>query len=764
MGFATALVAALWGFLFLDLWREGVSVLDTAERQSRELATILGVATARSMESVDLLLAMTEADLGAASPSTPADIERTLERRVRSQPQVLSLAVTDALGRPLFRSGAAADLSGLDLARLESMTIRRADAPDAHGTMENGGQKPFIGMVRRIQPVDGSFSGAIVAMIDPDEIRRLFRSVDVGPHGVIVLSRWDGVSLVGGTAKTLQPQALNPTDWIVARRPVPGFALTVFVVCSKADVLSRIWMHAFTYGLVGLLMSAAILFLTRGLLRQIEVSRAAEAALRDSKEQLQGIFDNAAALIHVKDREGRYLLVNRQYLFEFATTPEAILGKSVMDLHSPSIAEALLGHDRKVIADSAPIRYEERVIGPRGPRDYVTIKFPLFDPDGGVRAVCGISTDITETKELEATARRERDFSRMLIESLPGIVYLFDENLRFLLWNRNFETVSGYGAEEVATLSPLAFFTGAERDLVTQRIKRVFEDGWSDVEARFISKSGRGVPYYFTGRRIAIEGGWGVIGMGIDISERVAAEQALLAKSKEIERSNRELEQFAYVASHDLQEPLRMISSYLQLLQRDYAGRLDADADEFIGYTVEGVRRMRDMVRDLLEYSRIGRMGGPMVPIDPGTAVSDALANLGTSIEESGARIFAPDAFPAVVASRDDLTRLFQNLIGNAIKYAAKGRPPEIRVTAERTDDMCAFSVADNGIGIEPRYFERIFMIFQRLHEREAYSGTGIGLAIVKKIVERHGGKLWVESEPGQGSTFHFTLPAADGP
>jgi len=242
-----------------------------------------------------------------------------------------------------------------------------------------------------------------------------------------------------------------------------------------------------------------------------------------------------------------------------------------------------------------------------------------------------------------------------------------------------------------------------------------------------------------------------------DITERNGAEDALRQAMAELARSNAELEQFAYVASHDLQEPLRMVASYMQLLQRRYQGKLDADADEFIAYAVDGARRMQALINDLLAYSRVSSRGKPFEPIDCEVVLDEALANLQMAIEESGA-VIAHDPLPTVMADGTQLIQLFQNLIGNAIKFQ-NGRAPHVHVSTERQAGEWVFSVGDNGIGIDQRYHERVFAIFQRLHTREEYPGTGIGLAICKRIVERHGGRIWVESQSGEGSTFHFAIP-----
>lgn len=270
-----------------------------------------------------------------------------------------------------------------------------------------------------------------------------------------------------------------------------------------------------------------------------------------------------------------------------------------------------------------------------------------------------------------------------------------------------------------------------------------------------------------------------------DITRLKQLEDALKRKNEDLERSNKELEQFAYVASHDLQEPLRMVTSYLQLLERRYKDKLDSDANDFIHFAVDGASRMKALVEGLLRFSRVQSKGKPFKPTDVNGILRAVLKNLEAVIEESGAKI-TYDPLPTVMADDLQLTQLFQNLIGNAIKFRDKS-PPEVHISAvpverfgspgssfQRTMDAqqegynrgygtWKFSVSDNGIGIAPEYGDRLFQIFQRLHPKGEYPGTGIGLAICKKVVELHGGRIWMESEPGKGSTFCFTLFAKKG-
>ena len=264
----------------------------------------------------------------------------------------------------------------------------------------------------------------------------------------------------------------------------------------------------------------------------------------------------------------------------------------------------------------------------------------------------------------------------------------------------------------------------------------------------------------------------GAIGLGLNmLAEELEIRQrgleelveqrtiALQAATAELERSNAELEQFAYVASHDLQEPLRMVSSYAQLLAKRYQGQLDADADEFIGFAVDGAKRMQALISDMLAYARVGSKPNAARAVELDRALERCLANLEFLIAETGTRVEAAP-LPVVLGDEVQLVQLLQNLVANAIKF--RSGPPVVRIGAQRADGWWVISVADNGIGIEPQYAQRIFAVFQRLHTRAEYEGTGIGLAVCKKIVERMGGRIWVESELGVGSTFKFTLREAE--
>ncbi len=247
------------------------------------------------------------------------------------------------------------------------------------------------------------------------------------------------------------------------------------------------------------------------------------------------------------------------------------------------------------------------------------------------------------------------------------------------------------------------------------------------------------------------------IHLSVELDERRRTEAKLAQYAAGLRRSNAELEQFAYVASHDLQEPLRMVASFTQLLAKRYQGKLDKDADEFIGFAVDGANRMQMLINDLLALSRVGTRGKALEPTDCEAVLIQTLANLAAMMQETGA-VVTHDSLPTVLADAVQMGQMFQNLLINALKFQGR-EPPRVHISAQRQDSDWLFSVRDNGIGIAQNHQDRIFAIFQRLHRREDYPGTGLGLALCKKIAERHGGRIWVESEPDRGSTFYFTIP-----
>lgn len=396
-------------------------------------------------------------------------------------------------------------------------------------------------------------------------------------------------------------------------------------------------------------------------------------------------------------------------------------------------------------------------------REFNAMAAVISEKDADLRAY---ATDLewhVETRTAEL--REQRDLYQQILQGLSdmGEGFLIAEGQRMIYANDAYCAISGYAIDELLAMpSLMPLIPPAEQPILAERIE-MLERGQllpGLFEASLINKAGCRVELEVSSKAIRLHSSDQRISIIRDITERKRADEALVRQAQELARSNADLEQFAYAASHDLQEPLRMITSFTDLLARRYHGKLDERADQFLMYIVDGASRMQQLINDLLTYSRVGREHN-VHPIDCAVVMRQVLNNLQIAIEESGA-IVITNSLPIVHADESHLMRLFQNLVGNAIKFCGAD-PPRIEISATRDEQAWRFAVRDNGIGIDAQYAERIFEIFQRLHTRQEYPGTGIGLAICKKIVERYGGRIWVDTDSKQGSTFLFTIPDYKG-
>jgi PAS domain S-box-containing protein len=503
-------------------------------------------------------------------------------------------------------------------------------------------------------------------------------------------------------------------------------------------------------------------------IRDLSKPDAAEKHLAQMESKYHGLLEAAPDAMVVVNQGGDIVLLNLQAEKQFGYRRDELLGQKVTNIIPEGFAERLIADDLRSAEDALAqqIGTGIELIGRRKDGGEFPIELmlsPLESAEGILvtAAIRDISARKTDEKHL---AQMESKY-RGLLEAAPDAMVVVNQGGDIVLLNFQAEKQFGYRRDE----------------LLGQKVKNIIPEGFAErlladrlrsADDALAQQIGTGIE--LTGRRkdvsefpielmlSPLESAEGILVTAAirDISVRKAAEANLLQKVKELYRSNEELEQFAYFASHDLQEPLRMVASYTQLLARRYKGKLDADADEFIAFAVDGASRMQRLIQDLLAYSRVGSKGMNLLDISSEDALQQALVNLRGAIEESGALV-THDPLPTVLADEMQLIQLFQNLVANAIKYQKPGIP-QVHVSAGRNvEKKWQFSVRDNGLGIDPQYFERIFGLFQRLHKREEFAGTGIGLAICKKIVERHGGRISVESQAGQGSTFCFTLAAS---
>ena len=419
-----------------------------------------------------------------------------------------------------------------------------------------------------------------------------------------------------------------------------------------------------------------------------------------------------------------------------------------------------------------------------GKKDSLTFfyKHTLRDETGKARRMIGVNWDITERKQTEAAMRESEARWQFALEGAGDGVWdwnvetnevFFSHQWKAMLGHEDHEVGNGlyewdsrvHPADKEQCYADLKQHLSGQTPVYQNEHRVLCKDGaykWILDRGKVIERDPAGKPLR-------------VIGTHADITDRKQAEEALRQlnealetkvqertteleqRARELERSNAELQQFAYVASHDLQEPLRTISSYTELIAEEYHDRLDEEANEYIDFIVDGAARMQQLIKDLLAFSRVGTRGKAFSPISCETVIQKVLVNLKLAIEERHAAV-TYDALPVVVADQSQMHQLLQNLISNALKFRSQ-EPPHIHISATLLQDKWEFCVRDNGIGIDSEYFEQIFEIFQRLHSRRHYDGTGIGLAICRKIVQRHGGRIWVDSSPGKGASFYFTLP-----
>lgn len=495
-----------------------------------------------------------------------------------------------------------------------------------------------------------------------------------------------------------------------------------------------------------------------GIVIDITERKQAEMRIQDLLLFNEKILDTVPVGMLTYKTTGECVYANENAAGILGATVEDLLAQNFRALESWK-KSGLYDLAEKTIAGGAPEMMDVHHLSMFGKDAWLTASAVTFQSKEEDQLLLTIS-DITERKQAEAALRLENErFLRFSESNIVGIV-IADADGKILLANDYFLNLLGVtrhdfeaGRVDWRKYTPLEWLAADEKAIRELREHGVCEP----YEKEYIREDGTRVPVYLADAMLPGPEEQ-IAAFVLDITERKQAEVDLQRTADDLLRSNAELEQFAYVASHDLQEPLRMVSSYVQLLARRYQGKLDSDADEFIAYAVDGAKRMQDLINDLLAYSRVGTRGSEMSSVAVEYLLQDVLANLQLTIEESGATI-SHDRLPVVRGDAIQLTTVFQNLMMNAIKFRSD-EPPCIHIGVSREPDHWRFSVRDNGIGIDPKFSERIFVIFQRLNSRAAYPGTGIGLAVCKRVIQRHGGRIWVESEPGKGSVFHFTLPA----
>lgn len=492
------------------------------------------------------------------------------------------------------------------------------------------------------------------------------------------------------------------------------------------------------------------------------VERNVEAVLAESESRFRALADALPVLVWMVGTDGTCEYVNHAWQdFTGRSDVEEQLSGWDHGLH-PDDATHALAVFHQALQARRQLQVEYRLRRHDGTwRWMLDVGAPRFTPDGSFAGFIGACIDIHERREATDRARCAEERLRLALAAGDMGVFRIDPAIGVDLRDANLNRL--LGLEPVESTQPVADFIARvhpeDRTASVDDFARGWRDGHYAGEIRIIRPDGD-VRWLRGFGRVTAGGDTRPMMTGVvfDVTERRRAEQELAAKAAELSRSNADLEQFAYVASHDLQEPLRMIGSYLTLLRRRCESRLDATAFGYLDHVVDGAVRMRQLINDLLAFSRLGRPDALEEEVDLDIIVDEVLHLLASEVRRTGARI-ERQPLPRVFAHRAQLVQLLQNLVSNALKYRGSD-PPRITLATEPGDEAWTFHVRDNGIGLDPLYAERVFELFQRLHTRQEYPGTGIGLTLCRKIVTLLGGRIWVESSPGQGATFSFTIPA----
>lgn len=534
---------------------------------------------------------------------------------------------------------------------------------------------------------------------------------------------------------------------LAAHEPVSEFGLGIVAKIDVAEIQApfvRAGLISILAALIVVLLGSLLFYrITNPVLRQLQES---EGRLR----KLYSAMSEGLALHHmVYDDSGKatdYRIVDVNPAFEAITGigRDKAVGRLASELYgtgSPPYSETYA----KVADTGEPVEFETE-FAPMAKSFHVSV----FSPGKGIFAT--VFTDITERRQAEQALRESEEKFRALAQATPDHVMLLDAELRIRYANF---AAPGLTVEQLIG-TPLPDFAPLGREAeIRALLQGVLKTG-AETAYETAYEPPVGAAIHFESRTARL-GKDRIVVIARDVTGRKRAEESLARTVAELRRSNEDLEQFAYVASHDLQEPLRMVASYVGLLSERYHGNMDERADRYIGYAVDGARRMQLLIEGLLHYARAGTKGGATAELDLATVVAEAWANVSPHVEEAGA-VVEVEPLPRVTGDRAQLVQVFQNLLDNAVKFHGP-EPPKVSVSGRDAGTVWEFAVRDNGIGIDPKHAKRVFGVFKRLHSAQEYPGTGIGLALCQKIIERRGGRIWVEPAEGGGSVFRFTLP-----
>lgn len=803
---ALALFLALLGF---DLLSEHRQQSDKAATGTKNLTQALGLQLNAKfgqidggLRFVDRMLEFVPRDLHGFAQLSAAEQQAVINRRLAalqgSFPGIEGLFVFDAEGRQRYPS--IPFTTPISIADRPHFQLLR-DSPEIDTTFSDiitarTTGTYAISQVRARRDADGNFQGIIGAVIPLDNINRLLAALDPGPGGTVLLRRSDTTVLIA-RQPAYDPADFDqplPPDNPIYRRIAAGERQGELTYTASTDGIKRLGSFqvldnfpfyvqtamAQTHYLAGwrqrvkinmaiaLLLGVGFLLVARHLHKNERTWQAAMAELRASEQKLaefsrdvEAFLDFTTDFVYFKDEHSRIRFCSQAMakITGHADWREMI-GKHDREIFPPETARIYQEEEAPVFNQGVPLLNKvNHYYDEHGRVGYVqTNKWPLFDALGKVVGIFGISRDITAQEKAQQAEKESHAMLMTVLDSLDAAVYVADfKSYELLFVNKFIRDALGddcvgrpcwqviqqrqSGPCDFCTNDRLLDDQGQPTETYKWEFQNTITGRWYDIHDRAIR--------WIDGRLVRLE-------IATDITERKQAQEALA-------RSNAELEQFAYAASHDLRQPLRMINSYIKILIDKLEGQLDEDTREMMHFAADGTSRMDQMLVALLEYSRVGRVGEPIALVDSREMAREAINYLQPLLAETGGRVELVGDWPVVEASYNEGVRLFQNLIGNALKYRDPERPPVVMVEVRPGEQFWEFSVSDNGIGIDPAQFTRLFKVFQRLHNRERYEGTGVGLAMARKIVERHGGRIWVDSQgEGKGSTFTFTLPRSD--
>ncbi len=785
-------ILAIWASVGLLVWRERGDSLEASALLADSLTRSVAERIDGSLRGVDSLLQDVTAEVRVRQWRSDDTLAAFIRNRATAFAEVRNVFVTDADG--VVKISSVASLLGADVSQRPWLSAARTVAARPQMVLSKPLFVPTTGQsgIMAIRPVVGTlgtFEGMVAVTLDPEFFRKVLRGV-MSEHidrSVIanlngdVLARFPDpdshldLSIRSGPLFTeYLPHARSGV--FIGQSGVDGlprqasyvaledFPLVVSVGATIAAALRHWSFDTILIAVSGLVFSALTLVVAIQLERRERGRAAAVTALAASEARYRILVENQTDLIHSYRPDTSLEFFNRAYADFRGLAPEALNGRKWLDFVPESERGFVLAKLRAMTVDSPSREDLRREIRADGMSRWIEWRTTAqFDARGQAVGYQTEGRDVTDAHlARQAIAEREELYSRTFHSNMAVKLLIDPGNGHIVDANRAAALFYGYPMDVLKRMHIRDISLAPPGQPWPDTAVAGYTEGRApDARHRMASGAVRDVEVYSS--QIHVGGRAYVSSIVVDVTERHRFAAELAAKSAELERSNAELEQFAYVASHDLRQPLRMISGFVTLLGRRLEGRLDQDEASFMGFVVAGVRRMDALILGLLEYSRVGRGGETAKPVSLTEAVAAAATLLGIGSGATDAALAVETPLPTVRGVQSELVRLFQNLLGNAIKYRHPDRPAHITVGCRRDGAEWRVWVGDNGIGIDAEHLERIFDIFQRLHGDTEYEGTGIGLSICRKIVQTHGGRIWAESEPGGGSRFIVALPAGGG-